>query len=166
MTATTKIAVRRNTAVATTSLVGTPCLSLLRDECAEGASIWSFDPSLPVNEPLVWLVDLPGTREWTQHVAEPFGLVQWAVKRIMMTNDETGEELPALRVVLIGAGEETMSFVSTGIAASLDLIRTLRGDGPYEPEIPVIVVPVKTRHGFNTLKLRPVATPAKVVAKK
>lgn len=149
----------RNTAVATTSLVSIPCLSLLRDEVSEGACIWSFDPSLPENEAKVWAVDLPGSREWIQHVAEPFNLVDWCVKRIVMENEETGDEVPALRVVLMGTDGDTMSFVSVGVAASLDLIRTLRGDGPYDPPIPIVVVPVKTRHGYNTLKLRPVAQP-------
>jgi hypothetical protein len=148
---------RRNTAIMTQSLVEVPCMSLLRSEVADGTMIWSFDPSDPALETLVFQVDGSGTREWTQHIAEPFCLVNWAVKRIMMANEETGDEQPALRIILIDDNDETMTFVSVGIAASLDLIRTLRGDGPYSPPIPLIVLPIKTRKGFQTLKLRPVA---------
>jgi hypothetical protein len=148
---------RRNTAILTTSLVMLPCMSLLRDEVEIGAKIWSFDPSDPAMEALVYLVDGQGTREWTQHVAEPFCLVNWAVQKITMSHPETGEDRPALRVVLIDDNDETLSFVSVGIAASLDTIRTLKGDGPYSPTIPLVIVPLKTRSGFNTYKLRPIA---------
>jgi hypothetical protein len=156
MTAKTTIAVRRNTAMQTQSLVEAPCLSLLRQEVPDGSMIWSFDPSDPQNEALVYAVDGQGTREWTQHTSDPFCLTNWACKRVLMESEQTGDLQPALRITLIDDDDETLSFVSVGIAASLDLIRTLRGDGPYSPPIPLVVTQIKTRKGFSTLKLRPV----------
>lgn len=163
MSAKTTIAIRRNTAMATQSLVEVPCLSLLRPEVAEGQMLWSFDPTDPQNEALVYLVDGQATREWTQHVSEPFQFVAWTAKAVMVESTETGELVRAVRIVLIDNNRDTLAFASTGVAASLDLIRTLRGDGPYDPPIPLVVLPLKTRGGRQTLKLIPVMAPPKKV---
>lgn len=66
---------------------------------------------------------------------------------------EDGEVVPMPRVILIGPSGETMPFVSEGAIRSLDLIRTLCGDGPWEPPLNISVVPVKTRRGFFTYRL-------------
>lgn len=66
---------------------------------------------------------------------------------------EGGEVIPMPRVVLIGPAGETMQFVSEGAIASLDLIRSLMGDGPWEPPLPLSIVKVKTRRGFKTYRL-------------
>lgn len=65
---------------------------------------------------------------------------------------EDGEVLTMPRVVLIGPAGETMAFVSEGAIRSLDLIRTLLGDGPWNPPLPIRVQPVPTRHGFRTFR--------------
>lgn len=140
-------------------------MSLMRTEQVEGATLWSFDPVDARNESAVFAADNPGSREWTQHLTEPFSLVNWIARRIELTDDETGESSPAIRIVLLDDHGDTMTFVSVGIGASLDLIRTLRGDGPYDPPIPVVVLPVKTRRGHQTLKLRPVAAAAIIETK-
>lgn len=156
----TTIAVRRNTAIAAQSLVEQPTLNLLREEVPDGTMIFSFDPSDRAHEHLVFAADGEGTREVDQHLDHPFNLVNWVAKKIAIPDDQTGVESPAVRVTLLDNEGDTISFVSVGIAASLDLIRTLRGDGPYEPPIPVTFRRVKTRRGFSTIKMRPVATPA------
>lgn len=156
----TTIAVRRNTAVLAESLVEHPTLNMLREEVANGTMMFSFDPSVPANEPLVFLADGEGTRDVDQHLEHPFNMVNWCVKKVMLPNVDTGVESPAIRVVLIDDEMETLAFASVGIAASLDLIRTLRGDGPYAPPIPVVFKRVQTRRGFSTIKMRPAVTPA------
>lgn len=155
MTAVTTIAIRRNTAIRTQTLVEVPVLGLIREEVPDGSMIFSFDPNIPANEPLIFLTDGEATRDVDQHLVHPFNLVNWVVKKILIPHLETGELSPAVRVVLIDDENETLSFSSVGVAASLDLIRTLRGDGPYEPPIPVTFSRVKTRRGFNTIKMRP-----------
>lgn len=150
--------INRNTAILATSLVENSCRNLTRDEVPVGAAVWGFDPTDPANEPQVFAADDPGTREWTQHTTEPFNLRSWVAKKIELTDPETGTVSTAVRTSIFDNEGESMTFVSVGIIASLDLFRTLRGDGPYEPPIPVVVSQVKTRSGFSTLKLRPVQT--------
>jgi hypothetical protein len=138
----------------TSKAMENPVSSLLADEVPEGSWIFGFDAMKEENEELVFLCDDDATKEWVQHVERPFWLYTWSARRIMMTNKDTKETLPAVRVVLVDADRETMSFVSVGAVASLDLIRTLRGDGPYDKPIPVIVKQVKTGNGFHTYKLK------------
>ena len=164
MTTTTTVAIRRNTAVTASSLVDVPVLSLLREEVPDGTLIFGFDPAVPVHEAWIFAADGDGTREVDQHLEHPFGLHTWVAKRVKIPDIDTGDETVGVRITLIDDEGETLTFVSVGIAASLDLIRTLRGDGPYQPVIPVIFKRVKTRRGFNTIKMRPVTTP--VVKKK
>lgn len=146
--------VNRNTATLAASVVQVPATSLMADTAKDGDYLFSFNPANPENEELVFACDGNASREWAQHVAEPFLLWHWAVKRISLTDQDTEQTFPHLRLVLIDPDGETLAFVSTGVVQSLDLIRTLRGDGPYVPPIPVVVSPVKTRLGFQTLKLR------------
>ena len=158
---------RRNTAVVTGSLVESPCLALLRDEVPEGAMIFSFDPTSEENEDKVFDADANGTKDWVQHTEHPFSMVHWVAKRILMPRPDSTDVQPCIRIVLIDSEGETISFVSIGIAASLDLIRTLRGDGPYDPPIPVVFARIKTSSGRQTIKMRPipVAPPVKPKAK-
>lgn len=146
----------RGTAYMASSLVETPSMSLLRDEIPEGALMFSFDPSDPDNEQMVFKSAKDGTRTWEQHIEHPFKIVNWVVKKIMLPNETTKELNPAVRIVFFDDEGETLVFVSVGVAMDLDLIRTLRGDGPYNPPIPVTVSAVKTRNGFKTLRLTPV----------
>lgn len=67
--------------------------------------------------------------------------------------DEGGEVWPMPRVVLIGPAGETLAFVSEGAIRSLDLIRSLCGDGPWDPPLPISVVQIKTRRSFRTYRL-------------
>lgn len=67
--------------------------------------------------------------------------------------DDDGEMIPMVRVVLIGPQMETLAFVSEGAIRSLDLIRSLCGDGPWNPPLPLSVVQVKTRRNRKTYRL-------------
>lgn len=161
----TTIAIRRNTAVIASSLVDHPTLSLLREETPQGQMVFGFDPSVPANESWIFAADGESTRDVDQHLAHPFNLVTWVAKKIIVPDLDTGIESPAVRLTLIDDEGETLSFASVGIAASLDLIRTLRGDGPYQPPIPVTFKRVKTRRGFSTIKMSPVMEPKKTKGK-
>lgn len=67
--------------------------------------------------------------------------------------DERGEVIPMPRVVLIGPAGEVLQFVSEGAIKSLDIIRSLCGDGPWAPPLPISVIKVRTRRGFFTYRL-------------
>jgi hypothetical protein len=57
-------------------------------------------------------------------------------------------------VVLVSADFKTLAFTSAGIVDSLDLIRAVKGEGPYDPAVGVTVHPVSTRSGRQMLRLR------------
>jgi len=159
----TAIAKRSNTAIKTAGVLEQPTIGMTNGDVPEGSWLFGFDPGDVRNEHLVFAADGEATREANQHFVEPFMLSTWAVKRITLQSDETSEAQPHARVILIDPNGETLAFVSLGVIGSLDLIRSLRGDGPYDPAIPVIVTEAKTRHGFRVYKLRiaPPAPPAK-----
>lgn len=152
----TELIVRRNTAITSQKIVDQSCWSMMASDVPEGAYLFGFDPNTPEGESMLFAAETGKSRDASQHFSEPFLLHAWCVKRIALSQDEGDTTVPALRVCLIDTEGETLSFVSSGIVQSLDTIRTLRGDGPYDPPIPVVVVSVRTRHGFNVYKLRPV----------
>jgi hypothetical protein len=81
---------------------------------------------------------------------KPFDMVHFYAHLVDLRSDKGGEIVPAIRVVLVNPARETLGFVSDGVVDSLDLIRSVLGDGPYDPPIPVRVVRQKTR-GQNTV---------------
>lgn len=149
--------VRRNTAVSAVGALTNPVAGLLAPDVAEGSYILSFDPTDVRNESLLFSVDSESECEAEDFIHKPFPIVNWAAKRVNLTDPETGEVTAHIRVTLIDGAGTTLSFVSIGIAASLDLIRTLRGDGPYDPPYCVYVKSLKTRRGFRLYRLFPAA---------
>ena len=131
-----------------------PAVGMQSETVPEGSYLFGFDPSNPENEHWVFAADGESTREANQHFAEPFLLSTWAVKRITLPGEGDNAETTHARLTLIDPTDEVLSFVSVGALGSLDLIRTLRGDGPYDPPLPLIVTESKTRHGYRVYKLR------------
>lgn len=80
-------------------------------------------------------------------------LTQYYLAHVADLVDERGEVLYLPRVVLIGPELETLAFLSEGAIRSLDLIRSLCGQGPWRPPLPISVVPVTTRRKFRTYRL-------------
>lgn len=154
---TTEIALKRNTAIALASVVSQPCLTMIGDTIPVGSYLLGFDPSGPDGERLLYSADDNATREANQHFSEPFYFTTWACKKVLIRDSKTGGEVPAVRTVLFDPEFETLAFVSEGALASLDMIRTRKGDGPYDPPIPVVVKEVKTRAGWRIYKIIPVS---------
>lgn len=120
-----------------------------------GVWLWGFDPTSPAHLDDVFRCDSDGTREWSQHTTEPFMLRTWACQKILLPENTERGEIETVRVVLIDPEGETLGFVSAGVLTSLDLIRTLLGDGPFDPPVPITVVRIQTGGGRQILKLRP-----------
>jgi hypothetical protein len=74
---------------------------------------------------------------------------------VEMVNDQTGEVVPAARVVLETRTGKTLGFVSTGIVQSLNDVLRVFGDGPWDPSPLLTVIQEKTRKGRKTLLLAP-----------
>jgi len=150
----TALTVNRNTAVSAAGILQQPAVAMTSESIPEGSYLFGFEPTIPANEHWVFAADAEATKEPNQCYSEPFQLVTWAVKRINITDLEGGPDIVHARLILIDPNDETLSFVSVGALGSLDLIRTLRGDGPYDPPIPIIVQEAKTRGNFRVYKLR------------
>jgi hypothetical protein len=151
--------IRKVSAVLATALVNNSIGSLFASDVPPGQWLFGFDPTQPEHEADVFACDADGTREWSQHTTEPFFLRTWGAQKVLLPETAEREEREAVRVVLIDPTGDTLSFVSVGVVNSLDLIRALRGDGPFEPALPIVVVQIKTGVGRQILKLRPIFRP-------
>lgn len=146
--------VKRNTAIKLAGKLTASAIGMLRPDVDEGSFMFNFDPTLNESSILLDAFDEKATREWNQHTTEPFPMKWWIIKRIAMEEREDGDDRPAARLVLISPDLETLSFVSKGALETLDLIRLTKGDGPYDPPVPVTVKEIKLGGGRRMLKLR------------
>lgn len=145
----------RNTALMTTKVLENPVCAMLSDAVCQGSYMTSFTEADPDYERLMFLCDDNSDYTFEEFVAKPFHMVNWAVKKIAMPNAETGEMIPTCRTVLINEMDETLSFVSQGVLLSLDLIRVMRGDGPYKPAMPILCKQIRTGRGYHLIKIQP-----------
>lgn len=67
--------------------------------------------------------------------------------------DDSGLEVPAVRVVMVMENGQTVAGVSTGFKASLSNLMAIIGQPPYSPSLPLIVNRVKTRRNYNTFNI-------------
>jgi hypothetical protein len=67
---------------------------------------------------------------------------------------ENGEDVPAVRAVLIDSKGQGYAAVSNGVISSLQTLMALCGPGPWNPPLKVVPREVKTRKGYRTLRLK------------
>lgn len=146
--------IRKVSAVLVSNIIQNRVADLVPDTVPVGSMILGFNPVDPEHEADVLAVDDDKTREWTQHTTEPFLLRTWGAHKVEKPDEETGEVRVWVRVVLIDAAGDTLSFGSKGILRSLDLLRALRGDGPYDPPLPIIIHHIPLADGKQYLKIR------------
>ncbi|PAE45518.1 hypothetical protein CHH95_21970, partial [Bacillus licheniformis] len=74
---------------------------------------------------------------------------------VTMQDDQTGEDIQALRIVLLAKDGTGYHSVSQGVAQAMQRIIALVGMGPWTDE-PLKISPkeVKTRRGYKTLTLQ------------
>lgn len=143
------------TAIRLSAMVAAPLSSLLDDGVRDDSLLLGFDPSTPQGEMWLFAMEDDGSEQPGDYTKEPFQMSSWGGKRVALYDDKSREYMPVIRVVLIAQDGKTLAFTSDGVVASLDMIRALRGDGPYDPPLPVVVKEVKTRRGFRLYKLQP-----------
>lgn len=120
-----------------------------------GTRILPFGPDHPKFAEWLFASEETATRDPDQFTQAPFNLVAWVAKAVELPDQETGETIRAARLVLIDDHGETVSFASIGAVSSLDLLRHLWGDGPYDPARPVLFKREKTRLGRQLWRIRP-----------
>lgn len=146
--------VKRDTVVTFLGTGGTMAVSFLADDVPVGSMSFNFDPTKEQFFGLLDVMDDPATREGDQHESEPFGLVYWGLKKVMLAKKGDIPERPAVRTCLVDDQGECLQFTSKGVLTSLDSIRMRYGDGPYNPPLPIVVCNVKLPNKFEMTKLR------------
>lgn len=81
----------------------------------------------------------------------------WYAHKVELVNPSDGEINNAIRVVLIQPDDVAFAFVSNGVAQDLRRIVQAFGAKVFNPPIRVSVQAVKTRGGYKTYKIVPVA---------
>lgn len=84
------------------------------------------------------------------HKNEVLEIVDIAAHPVTLTDENTGEVVDALRVVMIDKNGKIFDAVSQGIASSLQKIFGIVGQPTYNPPLRMKVVEQKTRKGFKT----------------
>lgn len=143
------------TAIRLSEMVAAPIASLLDDSVRDNSLLLGFDPKTPHGEALLFSMESDATEQPGDYSKDPFPVYSWGAKRVPLYDDMAREYVPVVRVVLMSRDGKTLAFTSDGIVASLDMIRALRGDGPWEPALNVVVREVKTRRGYRLYKLQP-----------
>lgn len=89
------------------------------------------------------------------HKGEVLEITDMVAHPISLQDEQTGEDIHAMRVVLLDKDGNGYHAVSSGVVSSLQRIIAIVGAGPWTEE-PLKIVPVekKTRKGFKTLTLR------------
>ena len=85
------------------------------------------------------------------HKNEVLEIVNFAAHPVTLTDENTGEIVEALRIVLVDKKGVNYDAVSQGIASSLQKIIAIVGMAPWDKEpLKIKVVEQKTRKGFKT----------------
>lgn len=85
------------------------------------------------------------------HKNEVLEIVNFAAHPVTLTDENTGEVVEALRIVLVDKKGVNYDAVSQGIASSLQKIIAIVGMAPWDAEpLKIKVVEQKTRKGFKT----------------
>ena len=89
------------------------------------------------------------------HKGEVLEIVDIAAHPVELVDENTGELVQGLRVVMVDKDGKNYDAVSRGIVSSLEKIFAIVGKPSYDPPLRLVVVEQKTRKGFktNTLEL-------------
>jgi hypothetical protein len=135
--------------------IGAPCTDLAAATCPANARLMNFGSDDPRFEELLFASEDDATKNPDQFSEIPFRVVYWTAKPIELTAEDTGEQFRAVRLVLIDDQGETVSFASAGALKSWDLIRSVRGNGPYTPALPCTFKRVSLGGKKFTWRIRP-----------
>lgn len=136
--------------------IGIPVTNLSREGVPDEYRLCSFGPEDPDFEDLLFGSEEEATKTPEQFMDHPFEVRHWAAKPITLKSDDTGEMFRAVRLVLINPDGDTISFASQGALRSWDLVRTVRGEGPFDPPLKIAVSKVSLGGKKFTWRLRPV----------
>lgn len=145
--------IKRDSAIVTSDLIKVPIRILFNEDAPVGGRILSFDPQGEGGAELLMLTEQQTDMVPEQLLNYPFEIQHWCAKAIELVNQTNGKTDRAVRVTLISPSKSTVAFTSRGVVESMDVLRLLYGDGPYQPPIKVWVNSVKTRSGWKMSQL-------------
>jgi len=148
----------RREAVLALSNVKVPAIALYATDVPMGSYLFGFDQTTDEGRKWIFSCEGESTKDPISHLEHPFLLRAWAAKKVMVNPQDGGDPITQVRVTLIDPDGDTMSFVSNGVLGSLDLLRTIYGDGPYNPPLALVTERIKTRGPGHVWKLRPADT--------
>lgn len=143
------------TALSTLKMIGVPVTNLSREGVPDEYRLCSFGPENDDFEDLLFSTEEDATKTPEQFLDVPFPVKHWSAKPITLKSEDTGIDFRAVRLVLISPDSDTISFASIGALKSWDLVRTVRGDGPYDPPLRIAVSKVNLGGKKFTWRLRP-----------
>ncbi|MGE7114927.1 hypothetical protein [Lysinibacillus sp. NPDC047702] len=88
------------------------------------------------------------------HKGEVLEITDFVAHPITLQDESTGQDVEAMRIVLIDKNGEGYHAVSAGVVSSMQRIIGIVGQGPWTDEpLEVVAVEKKTRRGYKTLTL-------------
>lgn len=90
----------------------------------------------------------------SDHKGEVLEVTDMVAHTITLQDQNTNEDVKALRVVLLTKDGVGYHSVSQGVVSSLQKIISIVGPAPWNPALKIVPTEVKTRKGFTTLTLR------------
>lgn len=124
------------------------------DPTQGGQPFWtSIQPSDPKSKSLLrkCLADADATAN--DFFGKPFLTQHLFIHNVELADPESGEVLMVTRSVLVSPAGDTLSMCSSGAIRSLRAIIATEGPPPWNPPLPIVIRPVKTRRGFTTYNL-------------
>ena len=130
-------------------------LALTLDQFMGQSSYWSsIDPSTDAGKSLIWSAREGAVDSLSASLGETLEIQNLLLHPVTITR-ETGEEIPLIRVVLIGPDGTCRGSCSTGILGSIRTMVQLYGTPPWTPAKLVKMVRVPLSGGRQTFKLQP-----------
>lgn len=132
-------------------------MALYNDEIEIGSFICNWDYTDRELARLLFLAEVPTDRKGDDLIGVQFNVRYWICTKIEIPDRQAGGVTSVVRTVLIDDEDQTLSTLSHGIVRSVDLMRKMFGDAPYEPAIPMVVKGASTGTGSDMLMLVPMA---------
>ncbi len=88
------------------------------------------------------------------HKGEVLEITDMVAHAITLQDENTKEDVEALRVVLVSKDGTAYHAVSQGVVSSIQKIISIVGPAPWNEPLEIVPVEVKTRKNFKTLTLK------------
>lgn len=117
------------------------------------ATLWTSLKGETPEEKIALFESINEAERLSDHLNQVIKTQNLIVQAVDITDRQTGEVIPATRVILIDDKGKSYACVSEGIKSSLNLLMGIFGNPPWEPAIPLKAVKKRGNNGFEFLTL-------------